>query len=133
MVLIMAPQIRLMSNFLQMGSAEWDLDQLLAAAAGKAHKLRLAEAWSGTRLLQFFRDVLQTMLPKLGEGNDWDVLAPNQRDLAAQGTACAMLAKAACGIHAKIWTPQHLYPFKLSGLLVDPDLASQIVSDPPCT
>ena len=133
MVLIMSPQISLMSNFLQIGSVEWDLDQLKAAAAGKAHKLRLDGAWSGTRLLQFFRDVLQTMLPKLGEGNEWDGLGPNQRDLAAQSTAFAMLAKAVCGIHAKIWTPQHLYPFKLFGVLADPDLASQIVSDPPCT
>ena len=128
-VITMTPQINLRASFLDEGSQAWDFKRMAGAMHGMSSKFRITSAFEGTRALTFFDQIKSLFMPPSPDQSSWQVLSESQRSRAASSTAFAMLAKACCGFHHMIFTVQHGYPYKLFGIVLNPDLVDEIIAD----
>lgn len=124
----MEPQVRLMAGFLFDASRAAEWSRLVQSSKGQPAHSPVAKAFSSDRTAKFLEDVRRLFL----EEDPWRILQPRWRTRGFCSTAFAMISKSCCGVVDTIKRVQAGYPYRLFHLVVDPDIAHQIVSDAAC-
>lgn len=125
----MTPLVDLLHRFGAMGDRGWEQKNMADAAAGLPFKYRIVECYQGSLTKPFFQQVAA----RLFDESSWPALRQDGKTEANSLMSFLLLSRAGAVITHLVSAQHTTYPFKLFGVLSDPEHMSEMVaSDARC-